>query len=166
MASAGSEAVLLEIDRDLVDLDRLEASDGKVQALLDEELGKLRKLDVKALPVPARIFGDLVVCQEQCALLGLAQPFEHDHRHLVKVEINRGRMATMPQQDCVLLIDYQRDHEAEGNNAIGDLADLLFRMRPRITLIGFERMRRNPLDLMHNELLSRAQIGTHKGIPA
>src|SRR6188472_1230325 len=49
--------VLFEIDRDLVDLHRLEASDRNVQALLDEELGKLRKLDVKALPIPASIFG-------------------------------------------------------------------------------------------------------------
>ena len=41
-----------------------------------------------------------------------------------------------------------RDHEAEGENAIGDLADLLLRMRPCITGIGLERMRRNPLDLV------------------
>ena len=62
----------------------------------------------------------------------------------------------MPQQDCVVFIDYERDHEAEGENAIGDLADLLLRVCPRVTWIGFERMRRNPLDLMHNELLSRS----------
>ena len=117
---------------------------------------KLRKLDVEALPIPARIFGDLVVGQEQCALLSFAQAFENDYRHLAESEINRGRKATMPQQDCVVLIDYDRDHEAEGENAIADLADLLLGMRPRVTWIGLERMRRNPLDLMHNELLSRS----------
>ena len=110
----------------------------------------------EALPIPARIFGDLVVGQEQCALLSLAQPFENDHRHLAEAEKIRGRKATVPQQDRVVLIDYERDHEAEGENAIGDLADLLLRMRPRVTWIGFERMGRNPLDLMHNELLSRS----------
>jgi hypothetical protein len=121
----GIGGVLLEIDRDLVDLHRLEAGNGNVEALLDEELGQLGELDGKALPIPARIFGDLVVGQEQCALLGLTQPFENNRRHLVEVEIDRGRMSTMPQQDRVDLIDYDGDHEAEGENAIGDLADLL-----------------------------------------
>ena len=51
----------------------------------------------------------------------------------------RGLKATVPQQDCVAFIDYERDHEAEGENAIGDLADLLLRMRPRVTGIGFEQ---------------------------
>ena len=101
MVSAGSEAVLLEIDRDLVDLHRLEASDGNVQALFDEELGELRKLDGEALPIPARIFGDLVVGQEQCALLGLAQPFENNHRHLVEAEIrSRPQGDRAPTGSC------------------------------------------------------------------
>ena len=65
-------AISLEIDDDLIDFDGLEASDGNIQTLLDEKVGKLRKLDVKAVPIPARIFGDLVLGQEQCALLGLA----------------------------------------------------------------------------------------------
>src|SRR6185437_16654021 len=59
----GIQGVLLEIDRDLVDLYRLEASNGNVQSLLDEELGELRKLDVETLPIPAGIFGDLVIGQ-------------------------------------------------------------------------------------------------------
>jgi hypothetical protein len=129
---------------------------------LDEELGKLRKLDVKALPIPASIFGDLVVGQEQCALLSLAQPFENNHRHLAEAEKNRGRKTTVPQQGCVVFIDYERDHEAEGENAIGNLPDLLLRMCPCVTGIGFEPMGRSPLDLMHNELLSRSSRGAQK----
>jgi len=72
----------------------------------------------------------------------------------------------MPQQDRVVLINDERDHEAEGENAIGDLADLLLGMCPRVTWIGFERMRRNPLDLMHNEFLSRSGRGaqSHPGL--
>ena len=54
----------------------------------------------------------------------------------------------MPQQDCVVLIDHDGDHEAEGNDAIGDLADLLLGMGPCVTGIGFEPMGRNPLDLV------------------
>ena len=46
--------------------------------------------------------------------------------------------------------------------AIGDLTDLLLRRRPRVPRIGFERMRRNPLDLMHNEFLSRSGRGAQR----
>jgi hypothetical protein len=46
----GIRGVFLEIDRDLVDLHRLEAGDRNVQALFDEELGELGELDGEALP--------------------------------------------------------------------------------------------------------------------
>jgi hypothetical protein len=46
----------------------------------------------------------------------------------------------LPQQDRVVLINDERDHEAEGENAIGDLADLLLGMGPCVTGIGFEPM--------------------------
>ena len=162
MASAGIRAILLEIDDDLIDFDGLEARYRNVELLIDEKLGEFRQFDGKAFPIPAGVIGDLVISQDQCALLSLAQPSEHDHRHLVEVEIDSSRKATVPQQDCVVFIDYDRDHEAEGENAVGDLADLLLGMGPCVTGIGFEPKGRHPLDLMHNELLSRSSRGAQR----
>ena len=86
----------------------------------------------------------LLSAKSNARFLVSLKPFENNYRHLVEAEINCGRKATVPQQDCVVFIDYDRDHEAEGENAIGDLADLLLRMRPRVTWIGLERMRAKP----------------------
>jgi hypothetical protein len=64
--------VVLEVDDQPVDLGRLEAGNGDVEAFLQEELVKLRQFDSQALAVPSGILRDLVVREQESALLRLA----------------------------------------------------------------------------------------------
>ena len=141
-------AILLEITGDLVDFDRFEARNRDIEILMDEEFGEFGQLHRKELPVPAGILGNLVVGQEQRAFFCFAEAFEDDHRYLAKIEQLRGLETTVPRNDHSVLICEQSNHEAEGKNAIGDLADLLLRMCVCVTWVGRERVRRNPLDLV------------------
>ena len=136
-------AVLLEIADDLVDFDGLEARDRNVQLFIDEELSQLGQLNGKAFPIPARVLGNLIVGKQQGTLFRFAQPFQHDHWYLAEAKKFCGRKATVSRDDHRVLVDQQRDREAVGDDAVGDLADLLLRMRPCVTWIGFEFVRRN-----------------------
>ena len=66
--------VLLKITDQLVDLDRLEAGDGDVEAFLNEELGELGEFDGESLPVPAGILGDFVVGNQQARFCASLKP--------------------------------------------------------------------------------------------
>lgn len=59
--------VVLEVDDQPVDLGRLEAGNGDVEAFLQEELVKLRQFDSQALAVPSGILRDLVVREQESA---------------------------------------------------------------------------------------------------
>ena len=64
--------VLLEVDDQLVDLGGLEPRDGDVEIFLDKELGEFGELGRQPFAVPSGIRGDLVVREQQGALLRLA----------------------------------------------------------------------------------------------
>ena len=53
----------------------------------------------------------------------------------------RGLEATMPGKKHRVLIDQHRHGEATGVNAVGDLADLLLRMRARVARVGLDRVK-------------------------
>jgi hypothetical protein len=78
--------VLLEVDRELVDLDRREAGNRDIETFHDQDLSQGGQLDCQALAVPAGIFPDLVVGKREGAPLGFRQPLYLDCRDLLEIE--------------------------------------------------------------------------------
>jgi hypothetical protein len=50
-------------------------------------------------------------------------------------------------------VDQDRHQKPEGRDAVGNLADLLLRVRPRVTRIRLERVDCNPFNCRHGFLL-------------
>ncbi len=61
---------------------------------------------------------------------------EPDGGYALETEKFRGLKPTMPGKKHPILIDQHRHGEAVDVNVIGDVADLLFRMRARITRVA------------------------------
>src|SRR5215203_4606934 len=77
----GSGEVRAEIVQDRVDLGRVEAGRGELEALPLEQLRKLGELLCQRLSVPAGVLGQLVVGNREQALLGVGEPDRLDRRH-------------------------------------------------------------------------------------
>lgn len=123
---------------DEVDLGSLEAG----QLDLEIQRHQRLQLDRKDLPVPPGFLGQAVVSQNVGPLFGLAEVRQLNGWHLLDAQQLCGRHAAMARNDLPLVIDQYGIAETELLDALGDLADLLSRMRPRITRIRPERFDR------------------------
>ena len=77
----GIPGLFLEVDLQLVDLDRLKAREADLQPLIYQQFRELWQLEGEPLPMSAGILGDPVVGHEQKPLLGLRQPMQHNGRN-------------------------------------------------------------------------------------
>ena len=150
---SGIGGVLLEIRRELIDLDRREAGDRDVEAFHDQDLGELGQLRRQELAVLARIFRDLVVGDGEGPPLGLAQSPHLDDGDLLETEQFCSRIPAVTRNDNASFVDQNRDQKSECGDAVGDLPDLFLRMRSRVSRIWLERVDCDPLYINHDQLL-------------
>jgi hypothetical protein len=64
--------------------------------------------------------------------LGFAEMFEADRRHLGAAQIPAGEQPAVAGDDLKFGVDQDRHVEAEGHDAVGDLADLLALVPARV----------------------------------
>ena len=106
----------------------LVTGDGDIIIEFDQAL----KLDGEQLAVPARVFGKLIVGDDIGADLGLGQVLEANGRDLLYAE-QLGRLdAAMTGDDAARGVDQHGVGPTEFFDAVGDLADLLLRVSPRV----------------------------------
>src|SRR6266568_7196896 len=122
---------LASILQDDVDFRHLEPG----QFDFDIEIDQTLQLNRQNLLVPPGLLGELVVGQDVGALIRLAQMREPVGRHRGDAEELGGFHATVTSDDLLVIIDQNRIAEAELRDAVGDLADLLLRMRPGIVRV-------------------------------
>ena len=102
----------------------LETGDGDVD--VEFELQEALELDGEQLPVPARVFGKLVVGDDVGADLGGREVREADRRHLLDAEPYRRFDAAVAGDDAAVTIDQHRVGKPKPLDAVRDLADLFF----------------------------------------
>ena len=102
----------------------LETGDGDVDG--EFELQEALELDGEQLPVPARVFGKLVVGDDVGADLGGREVREADRRHLLDAEPYRRFDAAVAGDDAAVTIDQHRVGKPKPLDAVRDLADLFF----------------------------------------
>lgn len=59
-------------------------------------------------------------------------------RHLGKSQIATGEPTAVTRNYVAVAVDQDRDIEAEGLDAFGNLPDLLLAVAPRVSRVGFE----------------------------
>jgi hypothetical protein len=141
--------VLLEVDRELVDLDRREAGNRDIETFHDQDLSQGGQLDCQALAVPAGIFPDLVVGEREGAPLGFGQPLYLDCGDLLEIEQLCRGVAAVPGDNDTVVVNQKRNDKAECRDAVGDLTDLFARMGARVPPVGRELVDRNPANINH-----------------
>ena len=121
---------------DEVDFRNLEASDFDLEPHGDEAL----QLDLEDFLVPARLLGQTIVGDQECALLHFGEAGRRDRRHGAQPKQIGRREPPVPSKDDALLVDQNRYEVAKGLDALGDLPDLTPRMCAGITGIGRKRV--------------------------
>ena len=107
-----------------IDLGHLEAGDLDVE--IEAEQRKILELLGEQPVVPGGDFGQAVVGDHEGAGLRRGEVIEAQGRHLGQAELAAGQQPAVPGDDVAVAIDQDRDIEAEGLDAVGDLPDLLF----------------------------------------
>jgi hypothetical protein len=130
--------VLFKIGHKLIDLDRLEAKNRDIKAVRFQQGGQLRYFDRKALTIPAGILRNLVVSNRKRALSRRRKSRQHDDRHFRQGEQLCRLVAALPGDEFAVFSDQQWVGEAERHDAVGDLADLLAGMGPRVAPIELD----------------------------
>jgi hypothetical protein len=138
-------AVFLKIGYKLIDLDPLEAQDRDIKALRFQQGGQIRYFDRQALTIPAGILRNLVVSNCERALSRRRKSRQHDDRHFRQAEQLCRLVAALAGDECPVFSDQQWVGEAERDDAVGDLADLLAGMGPGITPIKLDLIDRQRL---------------------
>ena len=146
-AILGIGGVRFKIGHKLVDLDWLEAEDRDIKALRFQQPGQLRYFDRKALTIPARVLGNLVVSNCKRALSRRRKARQHDDRHLRDAEALRCPVAALAGEERPIFSHQQWVGEAECGDAVCDLTDLLVGMGPGITPIDLDLIDRQRLHL-------------------
>ena len=119
-----------------VDLRDREAGDADVEAeIVGEE--RLQLLGQQVL-VPAGVQRQLVVGEHIGPLLGRRHGLDADAGHRRHAEELRRLDPAMAGEDGVLGVDQHRVGEAEGPDALGDLADLLLRVGAGVARPGLQ----------------------------
>ena len=119
-----------------IDLSRRKAGQREIEVDIDR--ADLVQLKLEDLEVPAGIERDLVVGQPQRLLLGIAEPFEGNRRHLDKTELLGCSQTAMPGDQRVRLINEHWVRKPELADGLDQLFDLALGMGPRIARIGLE----------------------------
>ena len=99
------------------------------------------QLEAEHFLVPARVFRDLVVRDDERALLRWAEIVQHDDRNLIEAQLLRRRQPTMASDDHAVRTDQDGVCEPELADGIGDLRDLPGGVRPRIARVGHQPRR-------------------------
>ena len=68
----------------------------------------------------------------------MRQVIEPERRHLGPAEHGAGENAAVTRDHVVVAINQNRDIEAKGPDAVGDLPDLLLTVEPRINGVGLK----------------------------
>ncbi len=110
-------------------------------------------LHCQEIAVPARIFRDFVVGNRECTPLRFRQALYLEDRDLPKSQQLCRGIAAVTRNDDPALVDHDRNHKSERRDAVGDLADLLLRVRPCIPRIRLERVNCETFYLGHEALL-------------
>jgi hypothetical protein len=126
---------LARIVEDQVDLRLAEARQINLEIEVDQRLQFLRQ----DLTVPAAILGELVVGEEVSAPFRRSEVGEAKGRDLFHAEELGGLDPAVPGNDLAVVTDEDRIIESEPLDALGDLLDLLLRVRPRVAAIGPQR---------------------------
>jgi hypothetical protein len=145
--------VVLEVRGQLVDLDRRKAGDRDVEAFDHQELREFGQLRRQKLAVPASIFRNLVVGKGKRAALGFREIPHLDCRHLFKAKQLCCGVAAVAGDHDAAFVDQDRHQKSECRDTVGNLADLLLRVRPRVTHIRFDRVDCDPFNRRHDLLL-------------
>ena len=145
--------VILKVRGQLIDLDRGKAGDRDVEILHHQQLGQLRQLRGQQLAVPAGILGNLVVGKGKRAALGLRQTLHFDRRHLLVAQQFCRGVAPMAGDHDPAFVHQDRNQKAECRDAVGNLADLLLGVGPRIARIRLDRLDGDPFNYRHDFLL-------------
>ena len=119
-----------------VDLACLETGD--LDAKVETKQRKILELLREQPVIPDGDFGEPVIGDPEGAGLFRAEVIEAQRRHLSHIELAAGGEATVAADYVVVAIDQDRDIEAEGLDAVGDLSDLLFAVAPRVRRIRFQ----------------------------
>ena len=82
--------------------------------------------------------GQPVVGDHEGAGLRRGQVIEAKRRHLGHAEFAAGEQPAVTRDHVAVAIDQDRDIEAEGLDAVGDLPDLLFAVAPRVSGVWFQ----------------------------
>jgi hypothetical protein len=98
--------------------------------------------------IPDGDFGEPVVGDSEGTGLLRSEMIEAQRRHLSQTELAAGGEATVAANYVVVAINQDRDIEAEGLDAVGDLPDLLLAVPARVVGIRFELVDR-PVDDQH-----------------
>ena len=126
----------IEAGDQAVDLGDGEAGDAEVEVELGLE--QPGELDGEHLLVPAGVQRKLVVGEDIGALLGGGHGRDQPAGHRREAEQPRRGHPAVAGQDGVRLVDQHRVGEAEGADAVGDLADLLLRVGAGVAGPGLE----------------------------
>jgi hypothetical protein len=120
-----------------VDLAHLEAGHFEVEIETAER--KVSELLGQQPVVPDRDLGQPVVGDHEGASLGRGQVIEAQCRHLAPSEFAASEQPAIPSDHVIFTIDQDRNIEAEGRDAAGDLPGLLFAMQARVGRIQLQR---------------------------
>jgi hypothetical protein len=125
-------SAVFEIGLNMIDLGRLEAEYGDVKPLYPQQVCQFRDFDRQALAIPSRVLCKLVVGDRKGTPFRRRKSGHNDSWDLVETELHCRCVAAMSGDELTILAHQHRGSEPERGDAIGDLADLLGRMRPRI----------------------------------
>jgi len=121
-----------------------QAEGGEIQAL---------EFNLQKVPIPAGKFRDPVVGDGVFPALIFAQMIQADHRHCLQAQQLRRLEAPVAFHHQALRAPYPNGVvEAVELDALGDLAHVLCRVLPGISLIGLQRRNRQLLDLQLHAL--------------
>jgi len=119
-----------------VEIDRLEPRHLNLEIEVQGE--QLVQLDLQDLFVPTRQFSHAVVGQGKRPLALRRQVLDLYRRHGCQVQLAGRQVAAVTGKDGPLLVDDDRDQEAEGRDAGRDLGHLLVGVDPRLAGVGLE----------------------------
>ena len=114
---------------------------------IETEVDQRLQLDGQDFPVPPCLLSELVVGEDVSPLIGLAEMRQPYGRHLPHAEQLGGGHPAVARNDLSLVVNENRVAEAELQDAVRDLPDLLPRVCPRVPQIRPERFDRKGLDL-------------------
>ena len=143
----GIGRVFLEVCGELINLGRIESGNCNIEIILDEKPRQLREFACKQLTVPAGIRRDFVVSQGQSAFSGCRKAADLDDGDKGESELHARLVAAVTAENAPCLIGDDRHDKAKLPDALGNLADLFFRMGVGVATVRFEGFDGDVLDL-------------------